>query len=290
MWFWNINGFAGTEVDVLALTKREGPDVLVLIDTQLTDKERVKLSLPGWQMLHESRPHGTHKKRLFGGITVLWRRENVSVRRESGYPKGVLSFTVQDIAGCRKPVAVVAIYSPPVSSRLNRFGRQWSQDIMHFAEEEVHRLWSVYGFVISGGDFNWRLGTSFHRRTEDVIGSAAGSRTSWAHEWHVRANLRPLYGQVGQHHGVCTSRTDNGTAEPDGISVCKKIPPGWAIQALRPPEWEVYSSRGGVHRPIGCTVSAPVLPVLEQQEVTSNEPPKKEPLLSPPAYWTRSVK
>ena len=116
MWFWNIGGFGGAEADITSFVKRERPDVLVLIDSQLTDKERVKHCLPGWQMLHESRPHNAHKKKLFGGITVLWQKENVSVRRESGYPKGVLSFTVQDRAGCRRPVPVVALYSPPVTS------------------------------------------------------------------------------------------------------------------------------------------------------------------------------
>ena len=287
MWFWNINGFAGAEADVLAFIERERPHVLVLIDSQLTDKERVKHSLPGWQLLHESRPHNAHKKKLFGGITVLWQREKFSVRRESGYPKGVLSFVVQDVAGQRRPVAVVALYSPPVSSRFNRFGIHWSQDIMHFAEEEVHRLWSVYGFVVAGGDYNWRLGTSFRRRTEDVVGSAAGARTALAREWHLRTSLRPLYGQPGQHPGVCTSRTDSGTAEPDGVSVCKQVPSGWAVQALRPPAWEVYSSRGGVHRPVGCAVSAPLVPEREQQQSSVEHDAPTAPPLSPPAYGSQ---
>ena len=285
MWFWNINGFAGAEADVLAFIEHKRPDVLVLIDSQLTDKERVKRSLPGWQLLHESRPHSAHKKKLFGGITVMWQRENVSVKRESGFPKGVLSFVVQDVAGQRKPVAVVALYSPPASSRFNRFGRHWSRDIMHFAEEEVHRLWSLYGFVVAGGDYNWRLGTLFRRCTDDKVGSAAGARTALAHEWHLRANLRPLYGQVGQHRGVCTSRTDSGTGEPDGVSVCKQIPPGWAIQALPPPAWELYSSRGGVHRPLGCSVTAPAVPEPEQQRAEA--PPASASRLSPPAHGSQ---
>ena len=92
MWFWNINGFAGAESSVLSFLNNEHPDVLVLIDSQLTDLERVKRSLPGWKLLHESRPHSAHKRRLFGGITILWQSENVRVVRESGYQKGVLLF------------------------------------------------------------------------------------------------------------------------------------------------------------------------------------------------------
>ena len=46
MWFWNISGFACAEADVLAFLKHEQPDVLVLIDSQLTDLEQVKL--PPW--------------------------------------------------------------------------------------------------------------------------------------------------------------------------------------------------------------------------------------------------
>ena len=42
VWFWNINGFAGAEADVLAFVKHERPDVLVLIDSQLTDLERMR--------------------------------------------------------------------------------------------------------------------------------------------------------------------------------------------------------------------------------------------------------
>jgi hypothetical protein len=140
VWFWNINGFAGAEADVLAFLRHERPDVLVLVDSQLTDFERVKHCLPGWKLLHESRPHDTHRKRLFGGITVLWRSENVRVCRESGYPKGVLSFVVQDKAERRRPVPFVAIYSPPLTSRLNRGGKHWSQDIMDFAEIDAQRL------------------------------------------------------------------------------------------------------------------------------------------------------
>ena len=214
----------------------------MLIDSQLTDIERVKHCLPGWKLLHESRPHDTHKKRPFGGITVLWQSDRVRVCRESGYPKGVLSFAVQDRAERFRPVPFVALYSPPLTSRLNRFGKQWSQDILTFAEIDVQRLWSEYGFVAVGGDFNWRPGTIFNRRTEDIVRDAASARTEDARQWHLRTSLRPLYGQSGQHPGVCTSRSDNGTAEPDGVSVCKEIPPGWAVRALPPPEWERYSS------------------------------------------------
>ena len=240
-----------------AFLRHEVPDVLVLIDSQLTDIERVKHSLPGWKLLHESRPHSAHKKRLFGGITVLWQCENMRICRESGFPKGALSFVVQDVAACRKPVAVVALYNPPASSKFNQFGKHWSQDIMNFAEEEVHRLRAIYDFVVSGGDYNWRLGSSYRRCTEDVVGNSAAARTKQAQEWHLRSGLRPLYGQVGQHRGVYTSRTDNGMAEADGVSVCKNIPRGWSARATRPPEWERYSSRGGVHRPVGVAVSAP---------------------------------
>ena len=161
MWFWNIGGYAGVETDVTDFLAHEDADCLVLLDSQLTDNEKIKRRLPGWSMLHEGRPHNTHRKRVFGGITVLWRKENVRICRESGLPKGVLSFVVQDAAGQRRPVAVVALYSPPLSSRLNRFGRTWSQDVLDFAEMEVHRLRSIYGFVVAGGDFNWRMGTIF---------------------------------------------------------------------------------------------------------------------------------
>lgn len=144
MWFWNIGGYEGAETEVTDFLAHEDVDCLVLLDSQLTDNEKVKRRLPGWSMLHEGRPHNTHKKRVFGGITVLWQRENIRICRESGYPKGVLSFVAQDTAGQRRPVAVVALYSPPLSSRLNRFGRTWSQDVLDFAEMEVHRLRNIY--------------------------------------------------------------------------------------------------------------------------------------------------
>ena len=295
VWFWNINGFAGAEADVLAFLKHERPDVLVLIDSQLTDLERIKDCLSGWKLLHESRPHDTHSKRLFGGITVLWRSENVRVCRESGYPKGVLSFVVQDNAERRRPVPFVALYSPPLSSRLNRCGKHWSQDIMDFAEIDALRLWSEYGFVAVGGDANSRPGTSFHRRTEDVVENAASARTEQSRQWHLRTNLRPLYGQAGQHPGVCTSRNDNGTAEPDGVSVCKKIPLGWAVRALPPPPWELYSTRGGVHRPVGVAVSAPAVESVQDEEsapsvdhgATDTSHPSIATRLSPPAYGSQ---
>ena len=153
----------------------------------------MKHRLPGWKLLHESRPHSAHKKRLFGGITVLWQSEKMRVCRESGFPKGVLSFVVQDVAALRKPVAVVALYNPPASSKFNRFGKHWSQDIMTFAEEEVHRLRALFDFVVSGGDYNWRLGSSYRRRIEDVVGNSAAARTKQAQEWHLRSGLRPLY-------------------------------------------------------------------------------------------------
>ena len=137
VWFWNVSGFDGAEADVMDFLRREHVDVLVLIDSQLTDKERVKRSLPGWKLLHESRPHQVHKRRLFGGITVLWRSDNVRVVRESGFPKGALAFAVEDVACTRAPVAVIALYSPPLSSRLNRFGKHWSQDILDFVELEA---------------------------------------------------------------------------------------------------------------------------------------------------------
>lgn len=287
MWFWNVGGFDGAEADVLDFLSRERVDALVLIDSQLTDKERVKRGLPGWKMLHESRPHDVHKRRLFGGVTVLWKSENVRVVREGGFPKGVLSFAVEDAAGTRAPVAVIALYSPPLSSRLNRFGKHWSQDILDYAELEVARLWQKYGFVAVGGDFNWRLGTTFRRATDDVVTSVSGARTALARQWHLRTGLRPLYGQPGQHRGVCTSRNDNGEAEPDGVSVCKDVPPGWSATALPPPPWEEYSSGWGVHRPVGCAVVSPQRgppnggPDAEQHPSASR---KRPPRMVPPAY------
>jgi len=293
VWFWNISGFACAEADVLAFLKHEQPDVLVLIDSQLTDPEQVKHCLPGWKVLHESRPHDTHRKRPFGGITVLWRNEIVRVCRESGYPKGVLSFVVQDRAERRRPVPVVALYSPPLSSRLNRYGKHWSQDILDYAEIEIQRLWHLYGFIVVGGDFNWRLGTSFRRRTADAISNAASARTELARQWHLRNNLRPLYGQPGQRAGVCTSRNDKGSAEPDGVSVCKQIPRGWTVGALPPPEWERYSMRGGVHRPMGATVSSPPVDHVQAEQPApdadqSAKSGRSVTRLFPPAYGSQA--
>jgi len=109
VWFWNVNGLPPG--DILSFLEREKPDVLALIDSQQTDKERFKQFFPGWKMIHESRPHNVHKRKQFGGITVMWQSDNVKIYRESGYPKGVISFIVQDAAGNlkRKPVAVVAL-------------------------------------------------------------------------------------------------------------------------------------------------------------------------------------
>ena len=274
---------------MLAFLRHEKPDVLVLIDSQLSDKERIKHSLPGWKLLHESRPHGTHKKRLFGGITVLWQSDNVNVCRESACPKGALSFVVQDTKGRRIPVAVVALYSPPASSRLNRFGKKWSKDILDFfVEREQFR--EKFGFVVVGGDYNWRLGTCFGRRTEDR-GGRGGSGP--ARTWHLRNDLRPLYGQHGEHHGVCTSRTDSGEAEPDGISVPLHTPPGWMRSALRPPPFDQYSSRGGVHVPLGVVVTPPQTVDLPEQQRRSGVDASRdadstgaasERRLSPPPY------
>ena len=263
VWFWNANGFDGAATDIVAFLKYEQPDVLVLIDSQLTDKESVKQCLGDeWKMIHESRPHNVHKRVQYGGITVLWRSKKTRVWRESGCSKGALSFIVQDVAGERSPVAVIALYSPPISSRLNRYGSRWSLDILDWSEMEAARLWQKYGFIIVGGDYNWRVHGAFRRRTEDRGSNAsdASTRTELARKWHVRTSLRPLYGQRGQLPGVYTSRTANGMAEVDGISVCKTVPVGWTVDALKPPEWEEYSTRGGVHRPVGCMVIPPLLP------------------------------
>jgi len=203
VWFWNVGGFDGAEADVLDFLSRERVDALVLIDSQLTDKRAVERKPPWLENAARSRPHDVHKRRLFGGVTVLW-KSDVRVVREGGFPKGVLSFAVEDAARTRAPVAVIALYSPPLSSRLNRFGKHWSQDILDYAELEVARLWQKYGFVVVGGDFNWRLGTTFRRATDDVVTSASGARTALARQWHLRTGLRPLYGQPGQHRGVCT--------------------------------------------------------------------------------------
>ena len=274
MRFWNINGFYGAAADVVRFLSDEPCDVLVLIDSQLTDAEMVHRTLPGWKLLHESRPHNTHKQRLFGGITVLWRKENVRVCREGGYPKGVLSFVVQDAAGRHRPVAIVALYSPPLTSRLNREGKQWSVDILDWAALEQARLCAKYGFVIVGGDFNWRIFSAFRRRTEDCGRDDGGCRTAVARRWHLQTGLRPLYGQRGQLRGSCTSRTENGYAEVDGISVCGRMPAGWAARALKIPEWEEYSTRGGVHRPVGIAIFAPRLSLASDEHRAENDADK----------------
>ena len=278
VWSWNCNGFDGASTDIVNFLETRKPDVLALIDSQLTDLEKVKQCLGrDWKILHESRPHNVHKRKLYGGITVLWRSSNVRVCRESGYPKGALSFIVQDAAGQRKPVAVIVLYSPPVSSRLNRYGSKWSQDILAWAEIEVARLWQKYGFVSVLADFNWRLFKTFRRRTEDSGSSAsnASTRTEIARQWHVRTRLRPLYGQRGQLPGVFTSRTTNGMAEVDGVSICKDIPNGWSVEALEPPPWEEYSTRDGVHRPVGCIVVSPTV-VAAQGAVPDRNMPTDE--------------
>ena len=231
--------------------------MLVLIDSQLKDIETIHRWLPGWKLLHESRPHGTHKRRQFGGITVLWKKNCVRVFREGGDPKGVLSFAVQDAAGRRSPVGVIALYSPPLTSRFNRNHKQWTIDIINWAALEHARLQIKYGFAIVGGDFNWRPGRLFGRNTADVSpGSESNGRTKLAKQWHEQTGLRPLYGQKGQHRGVYTSRTANGEAEVDGVSVQKQMPIGWEARALSVPAWNDYSSGDGVHRPVGALISA----------------------------------
>ena len=270
MWFWNINGYAGAEADVLSFLSCEHADVLVLVDSQLTDTERIKRSLRGWKLLHLSRPHDAHKRRLFGGITVLWKSENCRVVKEGGCPKGAISFVAQDAAGLRRPVPVVALYSPPLSSRLNRNGKQWSQDILDWVALEAARLWRKYGFIEVGGDFNWRIGTAFRRRTEDAVAIDAGGRTALARTWHQQTGLRPLYGQKGHPSGVYTSRTDTGMAEVDGVSVCGQMPEGWSARALHVPDWDEYSSRGGVHRPVGAAILAPMVDAPQTQAGARN--------------------
>ena len=82
VWSWNCNGFDGASTDIVNFLETRKPDVLALIDSQLTDLEKVKQCLGrDWKILHESRPHNVHKRKLYGGITVLWR---------SGYPNGAI--------------------------------------------------------------------------------------------------------------------------------------------------------------------------------------------------------
>ena len=239
--------------------------ILVLIDTRLPDLVRVKSRLQGWRMLHLSRPHDVNRKkqRPYGGITVLWHPDYNRVCRESSYPKGMLSFVYQDAAQRYRPVPVIALYSPPIGSLLNSNGKHWSDDIMTSAEAESRRLRILYGFVCVVGDYNWRIGRSFNRTSDDDINHAANARTQPAINWHNRCNLRPLYGRPGQHREECTSRVNGFTAAPDGISCPEVIPQGWTVQALAPPAWEQYSTGGGVHRPIGVLVTPPVSEAAE---------------------------
>ena len=237
-------------------------DVLVLVDSQLADTETVRRVLPGWKLIHQGRPSGTHRRRLFGGITILWRPEKVRLWREGGCAKGWVSFVAQDSGGERRPVPVVGLYNPPLASRLNRAGKQWSDEVMDGVALEQARLSRKFGFALAGGDFNWRVRSMFGRQTADTgRGSDASDRAREARRWHQQTGLRPLYGRRGQPRGVHTSRTDNGSAEVDGISACEQIPAGWTVTALGVPEWEMYSSRGGVHRPVGVTVLPPLVEV-----------------------------
>ena len=262
MWAWNINGWSNAELDVLRFLQDHGPNViLVLIDTRLPDLVRVKRRLPEWRVLHLNRPHRVHrqKKRLHGGITVLWHPSHNRVCRESAFPKGSLSFVYQDAAQRYRPVPVVAVYSPPVGSVLNSGGKHWSDDIMGAAAIEARRLTLLYGFVCVLGDFNWRLGSKFSRTSDDDVKHAANARTGRAVQWHTNSDLRPLYGRPGQHREECTSSVHGFEASPDGISCPKDIPAGWAVRALPPPPWNQYSTLGGVHRPIGAVVTPPLL-------------------------------
>ena len=105
-------------------------------------------------------------------------------------------------AGLRRPVPVIALYSPPLSLRLNRNGKQWSLDILEWVALEVGRLWQKFGFVEVGGDYNWRIGTTFRRRTEDAVNDSSG-RTALARTWHQQTGLRPaLWTEGAAERGV----------------------------------------------------------------------------------------
>ena len=208
-----------------------------------------------------------------------------------------------DVLAQRKPVGVVALYNPHATSCLNSGGKQWTIDIMERAALESARLWVKYGFVVAGGDYNWRLGSTSRRRTDDRVTDKQSARMALAQKWHQQTNLRSLYGQDGQRRGVCTSRTGTGQAEVDYINVCKVIPP-WTVEALEVPEWERYSERGGVHRPVGIAVLAPVVddsPAARPEghargmpmggggttNATNTQPPTKR--TPPPALWKPTV-
>ena len=189
---------------------------------------------------------------------VLWHPDHNRVCRESAYAKGALSFVYQDVAQRFQPVPVIALYSPPVGSVLNSSGKHWSDDIMSFAEAESRRLRQLYGFVCVLGDYNWRIGSKFNRESDDLITHAANARTGRAVHWHTLTDLRPLYGRPGQHREECTSRVHQFVAAPDGVSCPTTIPAGWSALALVPPAWNIYSMGGGVHRPIGVTITPPL--------------------------------
>ena len=114
------------------------------------------------------------------------------------------------------------------------------------------------------GDFNWRIGNMYGRRTQDVLSGDSGG-AALARRWHQQTGLRPLYGRKDQPSGVCTSRAENGMAEVDGISICTQVPEGWKAQAVEVPEWECYSDRGGVHRLVGAVFSTPPSEARPQQ-------------------------
>jgi len=189
----------------------------------------------------------------------MWHPSYNRVCRESELRKGMASFIYQDVAQRFRPIPVVALYNPPLGSRLNKGDKHYSDDIMFAAELESRRLWEKYGFVMAPGDFNWRLGSSFGRSSDDDVKHGANARTEIARQWISRTSLRPLHGRSGQCREELTSRTHSGLASPDGIYCPKVIPIGWSACALPPPAWETYSTAGGVHRPIGVVITSPLL-------------------------------
>ena len=122
-----------------------------------------------------------------GSIAGIWRRRGrIRVECLSQCSLGAASWVLR----CHdlKPVFVVGVYLPPVSSRR----ASWRDRIVAWSTQEVNRLRQRFRAVIELGDMNARLGDHGGRFTEDAYlprHDLAGRKQLIAHLQHIGETL-----------------------------------------------------------------------------------------------------
>ena len=170
---------------------------MFISETQMADNSLLKLQERPlgirWFGLPRPGTRTSRGGRIAGGIGFMVFNKRLQVRRICQNHNGALMVEVK-APQCR-PCAIIGVYNPPVTSRCNSDGYEFSRSLLNDVGRMYAQAQRSYEVVLLVGDSNLRLGSIEHLRASSDERASNDKKRSLFIRFCQQLDVLPLHGR-----------------------------------------------------------------------------------------------